>query len=52
MTVNDEKKRVLVTLTSERAEELDRMAREMGLSKSALITSWINENRKGLGQKK
>lgn len=52
MAVKDEKKRVLVTLTLERAEELDRMAKEMGLSKSALITSWINENRKELGQKK
>lgn len=50
--LSDEKKRVMVTLSSEIAKDFDEIAKKMGLSKSALITLWINENRKGLEQKK
>lgn len=50
--MSDEKKRVMVTLTSDIAKNLDEIAKNMGLSKSALVTLWINENRKVLEQKK
>ena len=50
--VSDEKKRVMVTLNSEIAKNFDDIAKKKGLSKSALITLWINENRKELEQKK
>lgn len=50
--LSDEKKRVMVTLNSEIAKDFDDIAKKMGLSKSALITLWINENRKELEQKK
>ena len=38
----EEKKRIMISLSSENAELLAKMAREMGLSKSALVTIWIN----------
>lgn len=38
-----EKKRVLVSLAPEKAEILENMSKKEGISKSALITSWINE---------
>ncbi|EDO0847613.1 transcriptional regulator, partial [Listeria monocytogenes] len=44
--VSNDKKRVMLTLTKEVTDDLDKIAKSMGLSKSALITSWINENRK------
>ncbi|PRY73338.1 ribbon-helix-helix CopG family protein [Alkalibacterium olivapovliticus] len=50
--VSADKKRIMVTLTKEVADNLDKIAKEMGLSKSALITLWINENRKESEQKK
>ncbi|GHC29443.1 hypothetical protein GCM10008913_16210 [Leuconostoc lactis KCTC 3528 = DSM 20202] len=34
----------MLTLTKEVADDLEKNAKSMGLSKSALITSWINEN--------
>lgn len=50
--LSDEKKRVMVTLSNDIAKDFDEIAKKMGLSKSALITLWVNENRKGLEQKK
>lgn len=50
--VSNDKKRVMLTLTKEVADDLEKIAKSMGLSKSALITSWINENRKESEQKK
>nr|WP_015092847.1 ribbon-helix-helix protein, CopG family [Lacticaseibacillus paracasei]AFX97739.1 CopG [Lacticaseibacillus paracasei] len=41
----EEKKRIMISLSSENAELLAKMAREMGLSKSALVTIWINANK-------
>ncbi|ELB58045.1 TPA: CopG family transcriptional regulator [Enterococcus faecium] len=49
--VSNDKKRVMLTLTKEVADDLEKIAKSMGLSKSALITSWINENRKESEQK-
>lgn len=48
----NEKKRVVVTLTKDVADDLDRIAKRMGLTKSGLITVWTNENRKESEQKK
>lgn len=48
----NEKKRVVVTLSKDVAEELDLIAKKMGLTKSGLITVWINENRKESERKK
>ncbi|HEL1068465.1 TPA: ribbon-helix-helix protein, CopG family [Streptococcus equi subsp. zooepidemicus] len=42
----EEKKRVLVTLSKEKAEQFEELAKELGLSKSALMTLWINEKAK------
>lgn len=42
----DEKKRVMVTLSKDVADEFERIAKQMGLSKSGLVTVWINANRK------
>ncbi len=50
--VSNDKKRVMLTLTKEVADDLEKIAKSMGLSKSALITSWINGNRKESKQKK
>ncbi|WP_446912647.1 ribbon-helix-helix domain-containing protein [Enterococcus faecium] len=36
--ISNEKKRVVVTLTKEVADNLDKIAKQMGLSKSGLIT--------------
>lgn len=46
------KKRVVVTLTEEVAEEFNEIAKKMGLSKSGLVTVWTNQFRKELQQKK
>lgn len=48
----EDKKRVVVTLSIDVAEKLDEIAKEMGLSKSGLITVWTNEKRKESEQKK
>ena len=47
----NEKRRVVVTLTKDVAEQLDLIAKKMGLTKSGLITVWTNENRKESEQK-
>lgn len=48
----NEKRRVVVTLTKDVAEQLDLIAKKMGLTKSGLITVWTNEKRKDSEQKK
>ena len=40
----EEKKRVLLTLSLDKAEELETISKEMGISKSALVSLWIAEN--------
>ncbi|MGM0209402.1 hypothetical protein IGI96_003929 [Enterococcus sp. DIV0421] len=50
--VADDKKRVTVTLNESIAEELENIAKRMGLNKSGLITVWVNANRKDFEQKK
>lgn len=42
--ISDDKKRVMVTLSADNAKKLNILAKEIGLSKSALITMWINSN--------
>lgn len=46
MAVAENKKRVVVTLGDEVVKEFNRLADEASLSKSALLTLWINEKRK------
>lgn len=43
--VSDDKKRVMVTLNKEIAVDFDELAKSMGISKSALVTIWINANK-------
>ena len=40
----EEKKRVLLTLSLDKAEDLETISKEMGISKSALVSLWIAEN--------
>ena len=42
----DEKKRILVTLSKDVAENFEKLAKEQGLSKSALLTMWVNNSKK------
>ncbi len=42
----NEKKRVMVTLSNDVADKFDEIAKNMGLSKSGLVTVWVNENSK------
>lgn len=42
----DEKKRVMVTLSKEVADKFEMIAKQMGLSKSGLVTVWVNANGK------
>ena len=49
--IPENKKRVMVTLSKDVAEELENIAVEKGFSKSALITMWVNENRKAENKK-
>lgn len=48
MAIAENKKRIVVTLSDEIVKNLEFFAKESGLSKSALITSWVNEKKKGL----
>jgi macrodomain Ter protein organizer (MatP/YcbG family) len=44
MSAKDEK-RVMITLNNDVFEKLERLSKETGLSKSSLITLWINEQK-------
>lgn len=44
--VKDDKKRVMVTLSKEVFEAFEEIAKQTGLSKSGLVTIWVNANRK------
>ena len=46
MSAKDEKKRVMITLNNDVFEKLERLSKETVLSKSSLITLWINEQKK------
>ncbi|MCC9871631.1 transcriptional regulator [Streptococcus agalactiae] len=43
---SEDKKRVLVTLPLEKAEVFEKLAKELGVSKSALLALWISEKTK------
>lgn len=43
--VADDKKRVTLTLSRENLKKMEEIARKAGLSKSALITMWINASK-------
>lgn len=43
--IDKDKKRVTLTLKIENAIKLDKLAKNMGVSKSALVTLWINSNK-------
>lgn len=38
------RKRLAISLAPETAKKLERLARDAGLTKSALLTVWINEH--------
>ncbi|HCZ7493031.1 TPA: ribbon-helix-helix domain-containing protein, partial [Staphylococcus aureus] len=40
------KKRIMITLNQEVFEKIEVLSKETGLSKSALITMWVNEQKK------
>lgn len=46
MSEKKKKKRVMITLNNDVFEKLERLSKETGLSKSSLITLWINEQKK------
>ena len=47
------KKRIVISLSDERAEEFEKLVRESGLTKSGLVTTWIfKRNRKVKKNKK
>lgn len=46
MSKKNEKKRVMITLTEDVFEKIENLSKETGLSKSALITLWINQEKK------
>jgi len=46
MAVKEDKKRVMISLSNDVFLELEKMAKKTGLSKSALITMWINDKKK------
>lgn len=46
MSVTINKKRVALTLGEDVVKDFEKLALEANLSKSALLTSWINEKRK------
>lgn len=46
MAEKHEKKRIMITLNQEVFEKIEVLSKETGLSKSALITMWVNEQKK------
>ena len=46
MAEKQEKKRIMITLNKEVFEKIEVLSKETGLSKSALITMWVNEQKK------
>ncbi|WP_438838134.1 transcriptional regulator [Streptococcus pluranimalium] len=43
MAVAETKKRVMITVSKDVAEKLGKIADKQGLSKSALVTTWVNQ---------
>lgn len=46
MAEKQEKKRIMITLNQEVFEKIEVLSKETGLSKSSLITMWVNEQKK------
>lgn len=46
MAEKQEKKRIMISLNQEVFEKIEVLSKETGLSKSALITMWVNEQKK------
>lgn len=46
MAEKQEKKRIMITLNQEVFQKIEVLSKETGLSKSALITMWVNEQKK------
>ena len=46
MVVAETMKRVMITVSKDIAEKLDEVADKQGLSKSALVTTWVNQELK------
>ena len=44
--ISNDKKRIQISLSEEMLKKLDDMAKEVGISKSVLISIWIKENEK------
>lgn len=45
MSKENEKKRIMISLSQEVFEKIEDISKETGLNKSALITMWINEKK-------
>nr|CRY96594.1 hypothetical protein [uncultured prokaryote] len=45
MAEKQEKKRIMITLNQEVFEKIEVLSKETGLSKSALITMWVNQQK-------
>lgn len=45
MSKENEKKRIMISLSQEVFEKIEDISKETGLSKSVLITMWINEKK-------
>lgn len=43
MAVAEGKKRLMLTVSEEVAQKFEELAKEKGLSKSALLTVWVNQ---------
>lgn len=47
MAVSEKKKRIMISLTEEQSKELEKMAKEKGFSKSAIVALALEEYKKG-----
>lgn len=47
MAVSDEKKRIMISLTNAQNEELEKMAKKRGFTKSAIVALALEEYKKG-----
>ena len=47
-----QKKRIVISLSDERAEEFEKLVRESGLTKSGLVTTWILKRNRERSRKK
>ena len=47
MVVSDDKKRITISLTNKQNEELEKLAKEIGFSKSAIVALALEKYKKG-----